>query len=227
MTYKELVYLVLDELKLTSDDSLINENHVIFLLSKYRNFILKQRYSDIKKPIPESNYQTICLDLQVTDNIEGVSCAGSTLKSIQQIPNLMKIGNQRVYPTDYFQGEITIVSRERLRYVGHNKYLKNIIYCAIGPDKYLYFKSANPNHQYLRKVQMVGIFDDVEKASELQCITDNEDTNCDILDREFPLEAALVPTITELVVKELGGTIYQPQDQENDAKDNLSEVKTR
>lgn len=226
MTYKELVYLVLDELKLTSDDSVINENHVIFLLSKYRNFILKQRYSDIKKPIPESNYQTICLDLQVTDNIEGVSCAGSTLKSIQQIPNLMKIGNQRVYPTDYFQGEITIVSRERLRYVGHNKYLKNIIYCAIGPDKYLYFKSENPNHQYLRKVQMTGIFDDIEKASELQCTTDNK-SNCDILDREFPLEAALVPTITELVVKELGGTIYQPQDQENDAKDNLSEVKTR
>ena len=226
MTYKELVYLVLDELKLTSDDSLINENHVIFLLSKYRNFILKQRYSDIKKPIPESNYQTICLDLQVTDNIEGVPCAGSTLKSAQQIPNLMKIGNQKVYPTDYFQGEITLVSRERLRYVGHNKYLKNIIYCAIGPDKYLYFKSQKPNHLYLRKVRMTGIFDDVEKASELQCL-DNNENNCDILDREFPLESALVPTIIELIVKELSNTIYQPQDEENDANDNLSEIKTK
>ena len=226
MTYKELVYLVLDELKLTSDDSLINENHVIFLLSKYRNFILKQRYSDIKKPIPESNYQTICLDLQVTDNIEGLPCAGSTLKSVQQIPNLMKIGNQKVYPTDYFQGEITLVSRERLRYVGHNKYLKNIIYCAIGPDKYLYFKSQNPNHLYLRKVRMTGIFDDVEKASELQC-SDNNESNCDVLDREFPLESALVPTIIELIVKELSNTIYQPQDEENDANDNLSEIKTK
>ena len=226
MTYKELVYLVLDELKLTSDDSLINENHVIFLLSKYRNFILKQRYSDIKKPIPESNYQTICLDLQVTDNIEGLPCAGSTLKSVQQIPNLMKIGNQKVYPTDYFQGEITLVSRERLRYVGHNKYLKNIIYCAIGPDKHLYFKSQNPNHLYLRKVRMTGIFDDVEKASELQC-SDNNESNCDILDREFPLESALVPTIIELIVKELSNTVYQPQDEENDANDNLSEVKTK
>ena len=226
MTYKELVYLVLDELKLTSDDSLINENHVIFLLSKYRNFILKQRYSDIKKPIPESNYQTICLDLQVTDNIEGLPCAGSTLKSIQQIPNLMKIGNQKVYPTDYFQGEITLVSRERLRYVGYNKYLKNIIYCAIGPDKHLYFKSQNPNHLYLRKVRMTGIFDDVEKASELQC-SDNNENNCDILDREFPLESALVHTIIELIVKELSNTIYQPQDEENDANDNLSEIKTK
>ena len=138
----------------------------------------------------------------------------------------MKIGNQKVYPTDYFQGEITLVSRERLRYVGHNKYLKNIIYCAIGPDKHLYFKSQNPNHLYLKKVRMTGIFDDVEKASELQC-SDNNENNCDILDREFPLESALVPTIIELIVKELSSTIYQPQDEENDANDNLSEVKTK
>ena len=52
MTWRQLVYMVLDEIKLTSDDSIINENHVIFLLNKYRTFLLKQRYSDIKKPIP-------------------------------------------------------------------------------------------------------------------------------------------------------------------------------
>ena len=51
--------------------------------------------------------------------------------------------------------------------------------------------------------------------------------NCDILDREFPLESALVPTIIELIVKELSNTIYQPQDEENDANDNLSEIKTK
>ena len=31
-TYRELVYLVLDELRLTSDDALFNEEHVMFLL---------------------------------------------------------------------------------------------------------------------------------------------------------------------------------------------------
>lgn len=52
-TYRELVYLVLDELKLTSDDALFNEEHVMFLLGKYRGFLLKQQYKDIKKEIPE------------------------------------------------------------------------------------------------------------------------------------------------------------------------------
>lgn len=48
-TYRELVYLVLDELKLASDDSTFTEDHVVFLLNRYRTFLLKQRYSDIKK----------------------------------------------------------------------------------------------------------------------------------------------------------------------------------
>ena len=38
-TYRQLIYLVLDELKLMSDDSSFTEDHIIFLLSKYRAFI--------------------------------------------------------------------------------------------------------------------------------------------------------------------------------------------
>ena len=48
-TYRELVYLVLDELKGTSDDFTYTEDHIIFLLNKYRAFLLKQKYSDIRK----------------------------------------------------------------------------------------------------------------------------------------------------------------------------------
>ena len=55
-TYRQLTYLVLDEIKGFSDDFTYTEDHIIFLLDKYRAFILKQRYSDIKKQIPESNY---------------------------------------------------------------------------------------------------------------------------------------------------------------------------
>ena len=133
--------MALDELKLSSDDAQFTEDHVMFLLSKYRAFLLKQRYSDIKKQIPESNYQTICLDLIQVPAISGDACEGGTyLRSKEKIPFLMKIGIPRVYPLEYYQGEITYVSRDRMRYVGYNKFLQNIIYCSIGPDNYLYFK---------------------------------------------------------------------------------------
>ena len=226
-TYKELTYMVLDELKLYSDDASYTEEHVMFLLDKYRAFLLKQRYSDVKKQIPESNYQTICLDLIEVPAISGEPCeGGSYLRSKEKIPFLMKIGNPKVYPVDYYQGEITYVSRERMRYVGYNKYLKNIIYASLGPDNYLYFKSFNPQFLYLEKVRITGIFEDTLAASELQCPNENGDTVCDVLDREFPIEDSLVPPMTELVVKELLGAEYRPKDESNDANDALASLAT-
>ena len=224
-TYKELVYMCLDELKLYSDDALYTEEHIMFLLGKYRIFLIKQRYSDVKKQIPESNYQTICLDLIKVPAISGEPCeGGSYLRSKKKIPFLMKIGNPRVYPIDYYQGEITYVSRDRMRYVGYNKYLQNIIYSSLGPDNYLYFKSFNPQFLYLEKVRMTGIFEDTLAASELQCPDENGDTVCDVLDREFPIENALIPPLIQLVVEELTKAEYKPEDKENNSDDDLSEV---
>lgn len=227
-TYRELTYMVLDELKLSSDDAQFTEDHVMFLLDNYRTFLLKQRYSDIKKYIPESNYQTICLDLIQVPAICGEPCEGETyLRSKEKIPFLMQIGTPRVYPTDYYQGEITYISRDRMRYIGYNKYLQNIIYCSLGPDNYLYFKSSNPQYLYLEKVRFTGIFQNSIEASNLQCPDDSGRTVCDPMDRVFPIESALVPPLIELVVKELGGSVYKPEDEENNAKDDLAGTLTR
>ena len=62
--YRDIVYMVLDELKIHSDDASFTEEHILFLINKYRAFILKQRYSDKRKEVPQSNYQTLCLDLE-------------------------------------------------------------------------------------------------------------------------------------------------------------------
>ena len=221
MTYREIVYACLDILKLTSDDSLYTEDHIIFLANKARTLLLKQRYSDIKKKIPESNYQTICLDLEKVQNIQDLECKGSSLRTVQEIPYLMKIGNPKVYPQNYYLGEITYISRERMRYVGHNKYLQNIIYCSLAPDNHLYFKSSNPQHLYLKKVQVTGIFEDIQNASQLECNNDNSQCQ-DILDKTFPLEEGLIHPLIEIIVKQLGPSVDLPQDQENNAQDDLA-----
>lgn len=221
-TFREIIYMILDEMKISTDDSYFTEDHIMYLINKYRALILKQRYSDIKKQIPESNYQTICLDLIEVPAISGEPCeGGSYLRSKEKAPFLMQIGVPKIYPIDYYQGEITYVSRERMRYVGYNKYLKNIIYASIGPDNYLYFKSFNPQYLYLEKARMTGIFEDPQAASELQCPDENGDTVCDVLDKTFPIEDALIPPMIELVVKELLSAEYIKKDEENNAKDDL------
>ena len=228
MKYKDIVYMVLDEIKSTSDDAFFTEEHVLLLVNNYRNFILKQRYSDIKKPIPESNYQTICLNLIQVPAIAGVPCEGGTfLRSKEKVPFMMKIGTPKVYPINYYLGEITYVSRERMRYVGYNKYLQNIIYASLGPDNYLYLQSSNPQYLYLEKIRLTGIFENIESVSDLLCDDSGDSINCDIMDKTFPIEDALVPPIIELVVKELLGAEYRPKDDTNDAKDELSEVTSK
>lgn len=227
MTYREVVYSILDLLKESSDDSFYTEEHILFLVSKMRSAILKQVYANIKKEIPESNYQTICLDTFQVPAISGVPCDGGTyLRSKQKIPTLLPIGNPKIYPTDYYQGEITYVSRERMRYIGYNKWLQNIIYASLGPDQYLYFKSSNPQYLYLRQVRMNGIFEDAEVAAspELQCEDENGNKQCDILDTQFPLEEGLVTTLIEMTIKFLSGSVYKPVDPTNNASDDLSEI---
>lgn len=228
MTYREIVYMVLDELKLMSDDANFNEDHIAFLCGKYRSFLLKQRYyTDIKKAISESNYQTICLDLIEVPAISGEVCeGGSYLRSRNKIPVTLMIGNPRVYPIDYYQGEIAYVSRDRMRYVGYNKWMKNIIYCSIAPDGYLYFKSWNPQFLYLEKVKFTAIFEDANEVSNLTCDGD-EGTTCDLMDRIFPIEEALVPPLIELVVNELRKAEYAPSDENNNADDDLDEANTK
>lgn len=226
-TFREVVYMVMDELKLSSDDSYLTEDHVLFLISKFRAFLLKQRYStDIKKPVSESNFSTICLNLIEVPAISGEPCEGGVyLRSESKVPYMMRSSTPKVYPIDFFQGEITYVDRNRMKYVGYNRYLSNIIYCSLAPDNYLYFKSVNPQYLHLEKVRVTALFSDIEEVFGLQC--DDEGKLCELMDAEFPLESALIPPLIELVVKELRGPEYSPQDKENNAEDDLSNVNTK
>ena len=225
MTYREIAYMCLDQLKIASDDSYYTIEHVLFLASKVRALLLKQAYSKEGSEVPQSYYQTICLDLIEVPAISGEPCEGGTyLRSKHQIPSTIPIGTREIYPVDFYQGtHIAYVSRERMRFVGHNKWLQNIIYASKGPDEYLYFKSSNPQFLYLERVKMTAIFEDSEKIADLKCEKD-DDSTCDILDTSFPLEEALVPQLIETVVKTLSGGIYKPEDNTNNATDDLSEI---
>jgi hypothetical protein len=152
--YKEIVSAVLDLLKVTSDDSIFTEEHIIYLAGIIRSWLLKQRYySDLKKSIPESNYQTICLDLEKVEKIDGIPCKGYYLCTIKEVPNLIPIGIVKIFRGDnYYDGEISFVSSQRFKYTGNNKWLNNIIYATIGPNKKIYLKSENPQFLYLQKI---------------------------------------------------------------------------
>ena len=53
---------------------------------------------------------------------------------------------------------------------------------------------------------------------------EDEDSNCDFTEKEFPLEEALIPILIQSVTKELYSSIYRPDDDENNAKDDLATI---
>jgi hypothetical protein len=230
MKVSELIYTCLDLAKVaTSDDSYITEEQVIFLCKYYRSFLIKKERDKEKSSADvasEFEYQEICLDLEKVPAIDGDPCTGGYyLRSVQKIPKILEGSQPRLYPIDYYQGiNISYVSRDRMRYVGTNDFLKNIIYTSIGPNYHLYLNSSNPQFLYLKKLRMSAVFEDMDEAAGLLCDEDGTSQSCDVLDMEFPIRDYLVPPLIELVVKELTGQKYAYTDTMNNSADDLGKV---
>lgn len=227
MTYREIVYYCLDSIKATTGDSDVTEEHVIFLANQYRLFLIEQKKLKMgESSLSSSNEQTICVDLEQVDAIPGLEyCNDIYLRSVQEIPDMMSEESVKVNLTDMFNIMTAFVSKDRFKFVGHNKYLKNIIYCTLGPDNHIYFNAQNPQFKYLKSAKVTGIFEDAEKAAELSCDdSSQEGAKCDILDQTFPLESGLIPQMIELITKELLGVSYHQKDSQNDSTDNLADL---
>lgn len=231
MLAKEIVYSILDLVHAAgSDDAVITEEHVLFLCKKYRAFLIKKEQEKERATTDiasEFEYQEICLDLE---KVADGPCSGFYLKSTKPIPKVLEGTTPRIYPTDFYQGtNITLVPKDKMRYVGTNKYLQNVIYGSIGTDFYLYLTSSNPQFAYLTKLRMSAIFEDPEEAAKLACPNDTgeESTSCDPFEMEFPIRDYLVPMLIELVAKQISGTLYRPIDSANNSADDLTKVTTR
>lgn len=229
MLVKELVYYILDAVKIISDDSIINENHVLFLAKKYRSFLVKKEQEKEKSSTDtasEFEYQQVCLDLEKVKAMDGEPCTGGYyLRTTKKIPKILEGNLPRVYPLDFYQGiNVVYVPRDRMRYVGSNKFLQNIIWVSLGPDLHLYLYSNNPQFMYLKKLRMAAVFEDFDEASDLLCDSEGNDESCDVFDMRFPIRDYLVPTLIELCEKEILGVAYRPKEKSNDATDDLSDL---
>ena len=114
MTYRELVYMCLDEIKLASDDSYITEDHILYLISKYRAFLLRQKYEKTNMPASISNYQKIKVQKE------------------DIIPNILGIAKPKVYVGEgAAKVSYTFVTPHRFDFVGNNRILKPVSFCTL------------------------------------------------------------------------------------------------
>lgn len=227
-TFKEIVYMVLDLLKERSDDSYYTEEHILFLATKIRALLLerklKQSRNQVFQASSEYNRQEICISLCPTTMLP-TGCGGSWLKSEEKIPEILETVAPRAYVvSDALQSMVTFIPIERMPYVGYNKWLDKFIYASRGTDGYMYLKSGIHQFVYLESMKLSAVFSDPMEAAKLSCDKDTDGEPCDIMDMTFPLEDALIPECIEMVVNEIAGPRYAPDDRRNNATDDLADV---
>ena len=222
-----IIYDIREKLKLNSDDIDITNEYLAHLIAVKRVFLIKQRFSNTTKNIPEEVKQIICVNLEVANSINGYECGPNILKSINKIPAMMEIGGKSsliaVRTHDLMHVHFNIIPTERLPFVGYNRYLKNQIYVALDSNGILYFKSDGIQYLNLNSVKLIGVFSDPEEADEFICPEDTDNTtsveNCDFYEKEYPIEGYLVSDLVNLITKELGSTLNIPNDNVNNSNE--------
>lgn len=227
-TFGEITYMILDLLKERSDDSFFTEEHALFLAYKMRALLLERKYKATRNSsysaMSEQNYQQICLELEPAQTLSN-GCGRKWLKSTKKLPETLSISNGFAFTGHDLQGSnVTFISPERMRYVGYNKWLRNIIYAARSSDGYLYLSGNNPEFIFLERVGLSGIWSDPSEAAALSEEACNNNGICDIMSQPFPLEDSLIPSCIELVVQEIAGPRFVPSDNRNNAKDDMGEA---
>lgn len=225
-TYREAIYMCLDLLKGISDDFTYTEDHIAYLLDKFRALLLKQRYgNDPRKLVPYSNYQTLNITIEPSINVK-------MLESSTSIPYMLQIGIPRIISdyNNYYNYHYEFTSRERLPFVEHNKYTKKFCYFAINETGYLMTpnkeKYWDDNNTYIgpRSIKLVGIFENPREVTDE--VSFGESSNTNDLDKNIPIEESLIVPLIEMVVKELASSVYRPTDDQNNNRDDNAAMAT-
>jgi hypothetical protein len=221
-TFREVAYAIQDFSKTIVDDSIIDIDHIIFLMSKYRNYIINSNMSSGKKELSEANYQTIKIYLEPSKPV-GFCDEELMLVSTGCIPHFMTVGHKSVYPpAGFIYGKFNWVNSAKFKYTGHNKFLRNEIYVTIGPDHKLYVKSSGNNFLDLEYIYLNGIFLESAEAAKMEEDCEGCYDECNLLDKHFPLDDSYLPTLMQVVTREIIGAAWNPQDDSNNATDDLS-----
>lgn len=222
-TYGQMIYMVRDLLKISSDDAYITSQHILFLLEKFRSYVLKTKYENSEEDIPGSDKNSLTVELELVSDNFGLSSGIPLLRSKEPIPSDTIFDSINI-KTNKLTGNpnIIYVPYERFPFTGNNKYLKNIIYWTIDNEDYILVKSCNPRFEYLREIKIEGVFESPMAIAEKDCVCNGLEVNYD--DVDFCLEDALVQLVIDYTVRTLQVSIYKPQDDINNTNDDLAGI---
>jgi len=245
-TYREIVYMIMDELKLLSDDTIWENEHFVFTANKYRALLFNQKYKGKKVEIPFAWYQRLNVGFDVNYK------DGTIYQSFKQIPDILDITNLWQYTFVHNDGmpteNLNFINPQRFKVVGYSKWLKNQVYITIDLDNRMYAKSPtssitrpinritgadsiyiehpliseNGLSQLMSEIGDTYVYYDTILDNPIEGYKFNDNNDLDVLNFTFPCEESLIQPIIELCIKEIGGMNQIKRDAANNASDDFS-----
>ena len=118
-TYREIVYAILDETKTISDDTLLENEHLIYIANKHRALLFTQKYKGKKVEIPFAWYQRLNV------NFTYPSIGSNIYKSTKQIPPVLDTTN--LWQSTFISTDgantpnLNFINPQRFKTCGYNK----------------------------------------------------------------------------------------------------------
>ena len=147
-TFRQLIYMVADLAKQVSDDDTLTNNHIAFLLKKYRSYLLKQKYAKSTNNAPDSNYQTVCAKMEQVSS--STSCAyqdclsgqnSNMLRSIDAVGEPLSFGDTKISifkcPGEY-SIKLDIVGQDKSINTEQAEYINNLFDYIFTSDNTIY-----------------------------------------------------------------------------------------
>lgn len=224
-TLNNYIYQLYESINEYTDDTKISLRLLEQYIINYRIKWFENTYNKFQKRIPEIYYQTICPELELTNNVD--CCSDTTdckiLKTKKEIPSFMslsdgemltKVSALEIYscPENLFH----ILPYEQIEYFGNGRYNSKRIGVFIY-NNYLYLISKDNTYLSLfEKINIRGIFRDPRETGKFK---DCNNKPCWSPDSKYPLEERLwIYMKNDILPNELGIKLQLPEDTENDNK---------
>lgn len=228
-TLNQITYDILGDIKGSNiiDDSHIETDRVKYLIHQQRSMWLNRR---LTKPgyyiTPDMTQDLKCVPVELTDAAEccDVTVDCSIMRTESEIPAPLNINSTvaitRVGPVNKLQSMFSFVDYERAIWSGNGRFNDQHIFAFyLNKRIYLKFNDVNRDARMLEYLNVQGVFEDPD---EVKTFTDCSGEPCHSDDSEYPIPDNLIPFIKDHVIKQLLRNEQMPEDQKNDANEQVS-----
>jgi hypothetical protein len=227
MTFEKLIYDVREMLKLSSNDTDIDDRYIEYLYSIKRSKYLRQELNSFQKTTDISITQTVCLELEeVSINQCNIDLDCTTIvRTKRPIPKPIELHVKpaitQVRTTNRIDVPFNFMQKERAIFSKFSNFSKGI-YAFLDTDLHIYFISNLDTLNLIECITVTAIFEDpLDLITYKNCCkcNDNSSVCFDLLKSDYPLQPHYIDIIKNEIVKELTFNIQIPEDNNNNSDD--------